>query len=135
MSPTSCASAVGSSTEPWAASLRQPLGKPVSGVYGLGLVGQRVGGVEVWGHPGSAFGFQSSLLFVPDRSAVFAGLTNSGDGARALVEIEELWLERVVGARRPRHETVAVAAEALAAFAGTTRTTSCARPSLRTTRG
>ena len=91
----------------------------MSGVYGLGLFGERVGGVEVWGHPGSNFGFQSSLLLVPDRGAVFAGLTNSGSGERALAEVEQLWLERVVGARRGRRETVDLAPAALAEFAGT----------------
>jgi D-alanyl-D-alanine carboxypeptidase len=105
--------------EPWTAALRQPLAKPANGVYGLGLFGERVAGVEVWGHRGSAFGFQSSFLFVPDRGAVFAGLTNSGSGARALVELEELWLERVVGARRTRPETVELAAAALQSLAGT----------------
>lgn len=107
------------SSEPRAAVLRRPLGKPVSGVYGLGLFGQRVGGVEVWGHPGSALGFQSSLLVAPDRGAVFAGLTNSGNGSRALTELEELWLERVTGSRRERHGTVALAPAVLASFAGT----------------
>ena len=106
-------------TEPWAAALRRPYGKPVSGVYGLGFFGERVGGVEVWGHLGSAFGFQSSFLVVPDRGVVFAGLTNSGGGARALAEVEQLWLERVLGARRTRRETVDLPPAALAALAGT----------------
>ena len=106
-------------SQPWAAALRRVHGRPVSGVYGLGLFGERIGGVEVWGHPGSTFGFQSNLLFVPDRGAVFAGLTNSGNGARALAEVEQLWLERVVGARRTRRETVELPAEVLAAFSGT----------------
>ncbi len=105
--------------EQWTAALRQPLAKPASGVYGLGLFGERVADVEVWGHPGSTFGFQSSFLVVPARDAVFAGLTNSGSGARALVELEDLWLERVVGARRNRRETVELAAAALRSFAGT----------------
>jgi len=105
--------------QPWAAALRRVHGKPVSGVYGLGLFGERIGGVEVWGHGGSTYGFQSSLLFAPDRGAVFAGLTNSGNGSRALAEVEELWLERTVGARRPRAETVDLPAERLEAFAGT----------------
>ena len=30
-----------------------PQGQPTAGVYGLGLFGERVGGVEVWGHGGS----------------------------------------------------------------------------------
>jgi D-alanyl-D-alanine carboxypeptidase len=105
--------------EPWATALRRKRGKPVSGIYGLGLFGERVGGFEVWGHRGSNFGFQSSLLLIPDRGAVFAGLTNSGSGERALAEIEQLWLERVVGAGRRRRETVEVAAASLASFAGT----------------
>jgi hypothetical protein len=94
-------------------------GKPVGGVYGLGLFGERVGGVEVWGHPGSYGGFQSSLLVVPDRGAAFVGLTSSGRGAQALHELEDAWLESVVGARRRRPDTVVLDAEALARFAGT----------------
>jgi CubicO group peptidase (beta-lactamase class C family) len=105
-------------TQPWAVALRQVRGKPVSGVYGLGLFGERIGGVEVWGHPGSTFGFQSNLLFVPDRGAVFAGLTSSGNGARALAEVEQLWLERVLGAGRARRDTVQLPAEVLASFSG-----------------
>jgi CubicO group peptidase (beta-lactamase class C family) len=105
--------------EPWAAALRRPYAKPVSGVYGYGLFGQRVGGVEVWGHPGSAWGFQASLLFVPDRGAVFAGLTNSDVGSKALAELEDLWFERLLGWRRPVAETVHLAPAALQAFAGT----------------
>jgi CubicO group peptidase (beta-lactamase class C family) len=105
--------------QPWAATMRRVHGKPVSGVYGLGLFGERIGGVEVWGHGGSTYGFQSTLLFVPDRGAVFAGLTNSGNGSRALTELEQLWLERTVGTRRERAETVDLPAERLAAFAGT----------------
>ena len=105
--------------EEWTAELRRPLAKPVSGVYGLGFFGERVGGVDVWGHTGSAWGFQSSLRLVPDRGAVFVGLTNSGTGSRALDELEDLWLERLVGARRPVAETVELSPESLAAFAGT----------------
>jgi len=106
-------------SQPSAPVLRKVHGKPVSGVYGLGLFGERVGGIEVWGHPGSTSGFQSSLLLVPDRGAVFAGLTNSGTGSRALAEVEQLWLERVVGARRCRRDTVRLPPDALASFSGT----------------
>jgi CubicO group peptidase (beta-lactamase class C family) len=107
------------SFDPGATVLRRPLGKPVTGVYGLGLFGQRVGGVEIWGHPGSAFGFQSSLLVAPGPGAVFAGLSNSGNGSRALTELEELWLERVTGSRRERRDTVELPPEVLDGFAGT----------------
>src|SRR5581483_8493392 len=105
--------------EQWTAALRRPVAKPVSGVYGYGFFGERVGGVDVWGHPGSAWGFQSNLLLVPDRGEVFAGLTNSDIGSRALAEIEDLWFERVVGARRALAATVALPSVVLERFAGT----------------
>jgi CubicO group peptidase (beta-lactamase class C family) len=94
-------------------------GKPAGGVYGLGLSGERVGGVEVWGHPGSYGGFQSSLLVVPERGAAFVGLTSSGRGAQALHELEDAWFESVLGARRRRPETFPLDADALAGFVGT----------------
>jgi CubicO group peptidase (beta-lactamase class C family) len=81
-------------------------GKPVAGVYGLGLAGERVGGVEVWGHPGSWGGYQTSLLTVPDRDAVFVGLTNASRGSKALREIEDEFLQRLLGVRRCAPETV-----------------------------
>jgi CubicO group peptidase (beta-lactamase class C family) len=84
-------------------------GKPVSGVYGLGVWGERVGGAEVWGHGGSWGGYQTSLLTVPDRDAVFVGLTNASRGGQALAEIEDQFFERVLGARRPVPETVDLA--------------------------
>ena len=59
----------GCSREPSFAQMRTVHGKPIGGVYGLGLFGERVGGVEVWGHSGSYGGFQSSLLVVPDATA------------------------------------------------------------------
>jgi len=40
------------------ARMRIVHGKPPAGVYGLGLFGERVDGVEVWGHGGSRGGFQ-----------------------------------------------------------------------------
>ena len=87
---------------PDGARMRIVHGKPAAGVYGLGLWGERVGGVEVWGHPGSYGGFQTSFLVIPDRDAVFVGLTNSSRGANALHEIENTFFERVIGERRPR---------------------------------
>jgi CubicO group peptidase (beta-lactamase class C family) len=81
-------------------------GKPAAGVYGLGLFGERVDGIEVWGHSGSWGGFQSSLLLVPDRDAVFVGLTNHSRGGKALWEVENAFFERLLGARRRVPETV-----------------------------
>ena len=104
---------------PWAAVLRVAHTTLAGGeAYGFGFGGERVGGVEVWGHAGSHSGFQSQLLLVPDRDAVFAGLTNSGRGKLALREIEDLWFERVVGARRSVRPTLELAQADLAAVAG-----------------
>jgi CubicO group peptidase (beta-lactamase class C family) len=91
---------------PELARMRVVHGKPAGGVYGLGLFGERVAGVEVWGHSGSWGGFQSSLLVVPDHGAVFVGLTNRSRGAKALREVEDVFFERVIGARRRVPETV-----------------------------
>ena len=74
-------------------------GRPPGGVYGLGLFGERVGGVDVWGHAGSWGGFQSSFLTVPSYDAYFVALTNSSFGAKALAEIEDAFFERVIGER------------------------------------
>lgn len=105
-------------SRPESARLRVVHGKPVGGVYGLGLFGERVGGVEVWGHGGSYGGYQSSLLVVPDRGAVFVGLTNSSVGRHALTELEDLFFEHVLGARRRVPETVELPAAELESFAG-----------------
>jgi CubicO group peptidase (beta-lactamase class C family) len=93
-------------------------GKPPAGVYGLGLFGERVDGVEVWGHGGSWGGFQTSLLVVPARDAVFVGLTNHSRGAKALYEVENAFLERTIGARRRVPQTVELTEAARDAFTG-----------------
>jgi D-alanyl-D-alanine carboxypeptidase len=104
--------------DPGAARMRVVAGRPVAGVYGLGLFGERVAGEEVWGHPGSYGGFESSLLTVPSRGAVFAGLTNSERGGKALRRIEDAWLEQAVGAPRRVPPTVDVSPEELAEVTG-----------------
>jgi D-alanyl-D-alanine carboxypeptidase len=103
---------------PESAAQRVVAGKPVGGVYGFGLFGERVNGVEVWGHPGSYGGFSTSLLTVPDRGAVFVGLTNSERGHQALDRIEDAWLTEVVGAPRTVAPRLEPAADSLASFAG-----------------
>jgi hypothetical protein len=95
-----------------------PLGKPTSGVYGLGLGGERVGGVEVWGHGGSYGGFQSSFRVVPERQAVFAGLTNSSLGSNALYDLEDVFFQHVLGTRRQRPEPVDLPDAVLSSYAG-----------------
>lgn len=104
--------------EPRFRTMRVPHARPVGGVYGFGLAGERVGGVEVWGHRGSYGGFQSSLVVVPERDAVFAGLTSSGTGSKALVEIEDAFFAAVVGARRREATFVELRPELLASYAG-----------------
>ena len=98
--------------------MRVAHGSPVDGVYGLGLRGERVAGIEVWGHGGSYGGFESSLLVVPARDAVFAGLTSSSRGGQALRELEDLFFEHVLGEPRARPATVPLTSDALDAFAG-----------------
>jgi CubicO group peptidase (beta-lactamase class C family) len=92
--------------QPRSAQMRIVHAKPTAGVYGLGMWGQRVGGVEVWGHPGSYGGFESSLFVVPDRNAVFVGLTNSSLGGKALYDVEDEFFERLLGERRAVPQSV-----------------------------
>jgi CubicO group peptidase (beta-lactamase class C family) len=100
------------------APMRVVHGKPPAGVYGLGLFGERVDGVEVWGHGGSWGGFQASLLLVPEHQAVFVGLTNHSRGAKALYEVENVFFERVTGTRRRVPETVELSDDAREGFSG-----------------
>jgi D-alanyl-D-alanine carboxypeptidase len=104
---------------PNSARMRIVHGKPVGGVYGLGLGGERVAGVEVWGHAGSYGGYQSQLLLVPDRDAVFVALTNGSTGRQALREIEDAFFERILGEGRQPREPVELPGDALESFAGT----------------
>jgi CubicO group peptidase (beta-lactamase class C family) len=104
---------------PDAARMRIVHGKPVGGVYGLGLFGERIDDVEVWGHGGSYGGFRSSLLVVPDVDAVFVGLTNSSAGRNALRDIEDAFFERVIGGKREIPDTVELPREAREALVGT----------------
>jgi CubicO group peptidase (beta-lactamase class C family) len=99
--------------------MRTPHGSPIGGVYGLGLFGERVGGVEVWGHGGSWGGFQSILLLVPERDAVFAGLTNASLGGKALRLVEDAFLEQAIGSRRVEPPYRKLDLSAFASFAGT----------------
>lgn len=94
-------------------------GKPVAGVYGLGLFGERVGGVEVWGHSGSWGGYQSSLLTLPDVGAVFVGLTNGSRGSKALWEAEQELFRRLLGAERELRPTITLPRPTLEALVGT----------------
>ena len=100
--------------QPWTNALRVPLAKPPGGVYGLGFFGERVAEIDIWGHPGSYGGFQSSLLLVPSRDAWLVGLTNSSLGSQALRDVEDAWFEELLGARRRVAPTVELEPAALA---------------------
>jgi CubicO group peptidase (beta-lactamase class C family) len=104
--------------QPSSALMRTVHARPVAGVYGLGVWGQRVGDAEVWGHPGSYGGFASSLLVVPAHDAAFVGLTSSGVGGKALYELEDEFFERLLGERRPVPETLELPAAAREALTG-----------------
>lgn len=103
---------------PFFNEMSRPHGKPIGGVYGLGLFGERVGGVDVWGHTGSYGGFQSQLLVVPAAQAVLAGLTNSEFGAKALYDVENAFFAEVLGAERVLAPFVEITHEELVALAG-----------------
>lgn len=98
--------------------MRHPYGKPIGGVYGLGLFAERVGDVEVWSHSGSYGGFQSQLLLIPEAGAVLVGLTNSGSGAKALYDIEQAFFDSVLGTRRVLSAFVELPDAQLAPYAG-----------------
>jgi CubicO group peptidase (beta-lactamase class C family) len=103
---------------PELARMRVVHGKPTGGVYGLGLFGERVAGVDVWGHSGSWGGFQTSLVVVPDHDAVFVGLTNHSRGSKALYDVENEFFQRLLGARRRVPETFALSDDAREALSG-----------------
>ncbi len=105
--------------DPRAARLRVPAGRPVGGVYGLGLFGERVAGVEVWGHPGSYGGFETTFRTIPSHGAVLVVLSNSQRGAAAIRRIEDAFFAAVLGEGRRVPDTVELPPDALEAFAGT----------------
>lgn len=104
--------------DPAFARMAAPRAKSARGVYGLGLRGERIGGLDVWGHGGSWGGYESSLKLVPDRDLVLVGLTSSGRGRQALRDVEDDAFERLLGARRRVPASVELGADELASFAG-----------------
>ena len=117
-SPTCCASAAAARGSRRSARMRVVHGKPTAGVYGLGLFGERVGGIEVWGHPGSYGGFQSSLLLVPTatRSSSASRTEPRRQGAaRGRGRV----LRGVIGARRRRRRPSSCPPRRSTRFAGT----------------
>ena len=71
------------------AELRRPLISVPGGSYGLGWFLLDGRGRETAEHPGSATGFQSLLLLVPDGRLALAALTNSSRGLAAIRDVLE----------------------------------------------
>jgi CubicO group peptidase (beta-lactamase class C family) len=84
------------------------------GSYGLGWFLRKSAGRRIVEHPGSAAGFESLLLLVPDEGFSFAALTNSSRGSAAIRELLERLELGPAGA-----PDVALGPEQLEAFAGT----------------
>jgi len=104
--------------QPWTDALRVAETTRPGGWWGLGFALERVGGLDVWGHPGSVLGFQTSLLLVPARRFAFVGLTNSAIGSLALRRVEAHLFERWLGVRRERPAEVQLDAHELDELAG-----------------
>jgi CubicO group peptidase (beta-lactamase class C family) len=95
------------------AEMQRPLAQGPGFEYGLGWFLSRRGGGRSVEHPGSAFGFQSLLVLVPDERFAFAALTSSSRGSLA---IDDVLRELGLAAQEP--EPVLLTAEELAPFAG-----------------
>jgi CubicO group peptidase (beta-lactamase class C family) len=69
------------------AEMQRPLSSGPGFDYGLGWFLTSQSGNRVVEHAGSAFGFQSHLLLVPDDGVAVASLTNSSRGSHAIDEV------------------------------------------------
>jgi CubicO group peptidase (beta-lactamase class C family) len=95
------------------AEMQRPLSSGPGFGYGLGwFLGSR-GGSRSVEHPGSAFGFQSRLVLLPDEGWALAALANSDRGA---VAIEDVLRSLGRGVEEP--QTIDLGDEQLEAFAG-----------------
>jgi CubicO group peptidase (beta-lactamase class C family) len=93
--------------------MQQPHIPAPGGSYGLGWFLRESAGRRIVEHLGSAAGFESLLLLVPDESFGFAALTNSSRGSAAIRELVERLDLGSTGL--PDHE---LSPERLAAFGG-----------------
>jgi CubicO group peptidase (beta-lactamase class C family) len=93
--------------------MQQPQIEAPGGGYGLGWWLRRSGGHQIVEHAGSAAGYQSLLLLVPEERVGFAALTNSSRGSAAIREL----LERL-GLAQDELPDAPLSAERLDAFVG-----------------
>jgi CubicO group peptidase (beta-lactamase class C family) len=95
--------------------MRRPLSSGPGFDYGLGWFLTSRGGRRVVEHAGSAFGYQSHLLLVPDGGVSVAALTNSSRGSHAIEEVRT-----ALGLSRDLPETCSLAG-GFERFSGTYR--------------
>ena len=98
------------------AEMQRPLSVGPGFEYGLAWFLTRRGGSRSVEHTGSAFGFQSLLVLIPEQQWAFVGLTNSSRGSPAIRDVV-----RRLGRGTEPPQTVVLDAEQLRAFAGTYR--------------
>jgi CubicO group peptidase (beta-lactamase class C family) len=67
------------------------------GLQAVGWMLDRRDGIELLFHPGSAAGFQSVLVLVPERRVAVAALANSARGEAAFRPVVDALLERAAG--------------------------------------
>jgi CubicO group peptidase (beta-lactamase class C family) len=100
-------------TEESRAEMQRPASTGPGFDYGLGWFLTRCSGRLGVEHSGSAFGYQSQLVLVPDDGVALAALTNSSRGALAIDD-----LRVALGLARDAPETVTLDDERLGRFAG-----------------
>ena len=88
------------------------------GRQGVGWMLGRRDGVDLLFHPGSAAGFQSTLMVVPERKVAVAALTNSAGGGAAYQPVVDALLEAVAGLPPWKPRVVDASPEELASLAG-----------------
>lgn len=86
--------------------------------YGLAWALRAAGATRTAGHGGTTNGYRGRLQLLPEQGIALALLNNGSEGHHANDQIEEWWLERVAGLRRPQPVTTALPAAALARVCG-----------------
>ncbi|MGE5689687.1 MAG: serine hydrolase domain-containing protein [Pseudomonadota bacterium] len=88
------------------------------GLQGAGWMLDRRDGIELLLHPGSAAGFQSVLVLVPERRVAVAALANSARGQAAFTGVVDALLEHAAGVPPGAPAIVDLPAGELEPFAG-----------------
>ncbi len=103
---------------PWLASMREPQVEIRAGEsMGLTWHLSEVQGLQLFGHDGGTLGQISRLLVAPEAGRALAVLTNSNRGGEVTAAAERAFLSQL-GVERPEPVALALAPDALAAYAG-----------------